>query len=129
MLIISITQSFGGRCLGGFMCFPSCGTREGRSRPLCVTDLRNYRKENRKEKLPLDCAALCKGGRKNFLKSLLLGLIFKNYESKCLSTIITFCDNFSPCLFQPKIQQSDVYCTPITLLFVVLAWFKPPVIQ
>ena len=52
----------------------------------------------------MDCAALCKGGRKNFLKSLLLGLIFKNYELKCLSTIITFCDNFSV-FFSPRFSN------------------------
>ena len=109
-----------------FYVFPLMWNKRGQKQTtLCYQPKKLQKRENCLWTV-LPCG---KVARKNFLKSLLLGLIFKNYELKCLSTIITFCDNFSPCLFQPKIQQSDVYCTPITLLFVVLAWFKPPVIQ
>lgn len=40
-------------------------------------------------KMPVECAALYKGGRKTVLKSLFPEIFF-NYEMKCLSSIILF---------------------------------------
>lgn len=63
---------------------PMCGKKGGR-RPL---DVINQQKITAKRKLCLDCAALYRGGRKTFFKSLLfLVLIFQNSELKCFSTI------------------------------------------
>ena len=52
-----------------FYVFPLVWNERGQKQTTLVTDLRNYRKENRKEKLPLDCAALCKGAGRTFLKA------------------------------------------------------------
>lgn len=71
------------------MCFPlSCGTKGGEA-DHSVDQPKKLQKK--KENCLWTCAALYKGCRKTFLKSLFLALIFKSSDLKCLSAI-TFGD-------------------------------------